>query len=352
MMEIKNKFLFNFAASYSGGGFKRLYEYARWFNDHGGAWFITHPRCGSLVNEFPNNRWFIALQPTYQRIVADCRYLDAVGKETGRPTLYYSYGIPIYARFGRINWFHLSNVLPLRARGIPLALFDRFKLGYLGWRIKQNFRNADVISAESDYSLRLIDARQNEKLFLSVNGSDDELDYLRNGDQQKKRDNVATVVGTYKFKALRDSCHVFEMLRARDDKLKLMIIGNEKIIPDELRHDKNIIVTGVLERRDVIACLRRTKYYISTSYIENSYNAASEGIFSADESYVSDIGPHRELLRNMPFDQISVPGMRRPVLYVRRENVSGANLKAWEDVIAELIAKVRVSERDVCSAPL
>jgi hypothetical protein len=33
----------------------------------------------------------------------DWGYLQAIG----RPELYYSYGIPLYRRFGRVNWFHL-----------------------------------------------------------------------------------------------------------------------------------------------------------------------------------------------------------------------------------------------------
>ena len=149
-MNIKNKFLFNFAVSYSGGGFKRLYEYAKWFSENGGAWFIIHPRCGSLINEFPNNQFFLAAQPRYERIFNDCGYLDTIWSEIGQPDLYYSYGIPTYVPFGKINWFHLSNVLPLGSQGIPLPLFDRLKLGYLGWRIIHNFQNADVISAESN----------------------------------------------------------------------------------------------------------------------------------------------------------------------------------------------------------
>jgi glycosyltransferase involved in cell wall biosynthesis len=340
VVKMKNNFLFNFSASYSGGGFKRLYEYLKWFNENGGAWFIIHPHCEDLIREFPNNRFFLACQPKYQRIFNDCSYLHGVEAEMGIPDLYYSYGIPIYAKFGRVNWFHLSNVLPLLSRDIPLSLFDRLKLRYLGWRIKDNFQNADIISAESKYSLDLIDTKQTEKLFLSVNGNNDELAHLKNGVTEEK-DNIATVIGTYGYKALRDSYHVFEMLRQKNSQLKLIIIGNESAVPKDLRNNQNIIILGVLKKRSkVIDYLRKTRYYISTTYIENSYNAASEGIFFADESFISDIGPHRELLINMPFDKISIPNMRRPVLHVKRKNLSGLNLKTWEDVIADMISKV------------
>ena len=335
-MQLKYKYLFNFAASYLGGGYKRLFEYSKWFNENGGAWFIIHPHCASLINQFQNNRFFLATQPRYQRIFNDCRYLTGIEREIGKPDLYYSYGIPIYARFGKVNWFHLSNVLPLSTRNIPLPFFDKLKLGYLGWRIKSNYINADVISAESSYSLSLIDSTQANKLLLSVNGSDDELDFLKNKTVLNK-ENIATVIGTYKYKALRDSYLVFEMLRQNNSQLKLMIIGNKKTIPSDLRNNDNVIATGLLDRSSVIDCLQKTMFYISTTHIENSYNAASEGVFFADESYISDIGPHRELLLNMPFEQIVVPGMNRPMLHVSRENISGENLQTWEDVISDLI---------------
>ncbi len=336
-MKMENKFLFNFAASYSGGGFKRLYEYSRVLDANGGAWFIVHPNCKNLAAEFPNNHYFVVKQRGYQRLVNDCGYLAGILKQVGRPDLYYSYGIPIYAKVGRVNWFHLSNVLPLASRNIPLSAFDRLKMRHLGSRIKHNYANADVISAESNYSLGLIGITQTDKLFLSVNGSNDELATL-NDEQVRHKSAIATVLGTYRYKALNDSWHVFEMLRQRNRKLKLVIIGHAEYIPEDIRQNPHVIVRGLLKRSDVIACLRESTYYISTTHIENSYNAASEGIFLADESYISDIGPHRELLRNMPFDLIAVPNMSRPVLRVARKSITGANLKPWEDVVAEMVS--------------
>ena len=51
-MQLEYNYLFNFAVSHIGGGFKRLHEYAKWFNDHGGAYFIIHPHCENLITEF------------------------------------------------------------------------------------------------------------------------------------------------------------------------------------------------------------------------------------------------------------------------------------------------------------
>lgn len=341
-MKTENRFLFNFAVSYSGGGHKRLYEYAKWFNGNGGAWFVVHPSCEYLATEFPNNRFFVVSQTRWQRLLNDCGYLGAIKQELGQPDLYYSYGIPIYGRFGTINWFHLSNVLPLALENIPITLFDRLKLGYLGRRIRKNFSNADIISAESKYSLGVIGNEHADKLFLSVNGGDDELAYIVSNTAPAKA-NYATLVGTYKYKAVDHALRVFEMLKRANPRLKLRVIGSEATLPATLRRREDVLVMGLLKRSEVIDCLRESKYYISMTYIENSYNAASEGIFLADESYISDIGPHQELLEGMKFRKMEVPGIDRMMLHVKRDEVLGRNLKAWNDVVSEMILKFEES---------
>lgn len=341
-----NKYLFNFAVTYVGGGFKRLYEYAKWFNENGGAGFIIHTNCRSLIKEFPNNHYFLPNQPKWQRIFMDCNYLNRIGREIGPPDLYYSYGIPIYARFGKINWFHLSNVLPIFSQDIPLTLFDRLNFSILGRRIKKNFQNADVISAESNFSLGLINTNKSEKLFLSVNGTNDELTYSYNKLSGRK-DNIAVIIGTNRYKALHDSYQVFEMLRKSNSQLKLIIIGNKKTIPKYLLNNKNIIFTGLIKRSEFIDLLSKTRYYISTSLIENSSIATSEGIFSADESYISDIPPHRELLNNMPYDEVSIPDIKRLLLHIKRENISEINLKSWDIVIIEMLNRLQSELKNI-----
>jgi hypothetical protein len=344
-MSVQNRFLFNFAASYSTGGYKRLYEYARWFSQHGGAWFVIHPRCAHLAEEFPNNRFFIATQSRIQRLYDDCGYLHAIERQIGQPQLYYSYGIPLYFRFGEVSWFHLSNVLPLGPKAIPLGLLARLKFAYLGMKIRAGFAHADVISAESAASLQMLGLPSTDKLFLSVNGSDDELAWLRSGQVTPKQE-IATVVGTARYKALEDSYRLFEHLRRSNQRLQLLIFGYPNWIPRALRDKPNVVIQGLTQRSAVIDWLRKSRIYISTTRIENSYNAAAEGMFFADESYISDIGPHRELLLNMPFEQLSVPGVRAPLLHVQRQRLTGANLKDWETVVAEMIARFQAERRD------
>jgi len=339
-MTVKYKFLFNFAVTRTGGGLKRLCHYAKWFHEKGGAQFIIHPDCSFLIKEFPNNQYFVVLQTRTKRLFNDCDYLSDIKKEIGEPDLYYSYGIPVYYRFGEINWFHISNVLPLNLRVMGLSLFDRYiRLRVLRWKINNNYKNADIISAESYSSLGLIKNQDDEKLFLSVNGSDDEISYLRNKFKMEK-DNIAVVVGTQKYKVLLDSYHIFETLKKHNKLLKLFLIGSKGSIPVQLMNCKDVVTTGVLQQSDVIEFLKKTKYYISTTLVENSFNAASEGMIFADEAYISDIAPHRELLESESFERVSMSHLSNPVLRVKGEDIKGKNLKLWDDIIIEMVEKV------------
>lgn len=333
-MRIANRFLLNFAASYSEGGYKRLRAYASWFDRNGGAWFAIHPRCADLISEFPHNQFFIVRRSHLQRLYDDWGYLASIGATIGRPDVYYAYGVPLYQRFGQLNWFHLSNVLPLGTRAIPLSSADRLKLTILGRRISRGFALADVISAESQHSLDLIGTPGHARLLLSVNGSDEELAYARERDATPK-DNIATAVGTYRYKALNDSWRVFQALKADDSALRLMIIGDSREVPAHLRRRNDVIVRGTLDRPEVLSCLRRTKFYISTSYVENRSNSVSEGAFHADESYVSDIPSNRELLHGSKFERVHIGGVSRPLLHVRRNELSTAGLSTWDTIISE-----------------
>jgi len=334
----QHKLLFNFAASYTYGGYKRLVEYARWFDAVGGAAFVVHKNCWHLREQFPGNRYYVVEQSRLRRLFDDCNYLRSIEDDIGRPDLYYSYGIPLYYPFGTINWFHLSNVLTLKTSGAPMSPRDIFRFGYLGWRIKRGLPHADIISAESRSSLEVIERKDSGRLFLSVNGSDEELSLVNSGKYDAAEDIVA-VVGTYRYKGLPDAVRVFEMLKSEQRGLQLLIFGREDLIPARLRSKPNVVAVGNVSRASLIDVLRRSKYYVSTTYAENASNANSEGVFCAAESYISDIGPHRELLQGMPFDRVRVPGLSRDLLHVKRGNLSGGNLKTWDTVIVEMMAR-------------
>ncbi len=338
-MSVQHPYLFNFSASPVGGGLKRLSEYARWFDAHGGAWFAVHAKSRAIADEFPRNEYMLVEQSAARRMLGTQREIRGFVERTGTPRCYYAYGIPVYERVGALNWFHLSNVLPLAWRQLPMSLGDKLKFAALGFRIAGQLKHADVISAESNASLALVGRASKDRHVLSVNGSDDELAYLANGETVVKA-SVATVVGTYRHKALEDSCLVFDMLRQRDPGLILQIFGDPSCIPPSLTARAGVVVKGNRPRAEVVAALRTSKVYISTTRIENSYNAASEGIFFADESYISDIGPHRELLDGMPYDHVAVAGVARPLIHVAGQRLSGANLRSWDQVVTAMIARI------------
>jgi len=332
-------YLFNFSASYIGGGYKRVYEYVKYFNNIGGANFILHPFCLKLKEQFPLNTYFFIEQTIFDRIFNDGKYLDNVIKSIEDIQFYYSYSIPIYTKVAKINWYHISNVLPLVSFKYPLNLIDHLKMFLIGLRIKKYFYNADIISGESEYTLSLINEKHKSKLFLSVNGSDDEI-YNSKSLNLSNKLNLAVIIGTYRYKAINDSFKIFVKLKKDNPSLKLVIIGNEKYLPKFLLNRYDIIIKGLLTRKEVFQILSSARYYISTTLIENSYNAASEGIFFADESYISDIPPHRELLENIKFENIKIENLKRNFIFVERKSCSINNLKLWKCVLEDMIQKI------------
>jgi glycosyltransferase involved in cell wall biosynthesis len=237
----------------------------------------------------------------------------------------------------------LSNVLPLASKGISSNLLSYLKAKELGRRIRKNLFNASVISAESEFSLGVLGPQYMQRHFLSVNGADDEIKVLANNKVCEKS-NIAVVVGTYKYKSLVDSYQVFNELRkTTNNDLKLVIIGPTKGIPANLTGDGNVIIRGLLSREKVIECLQTARFYISTTQIENSYNAASEGIFFANESYISNIGPHQELLAKMPHSLVSIPNVEPLLIKVKRDQVNGDNLLTWTQVVEQMMTKIKTS---------
>ena len=109
---------------------------------------------------------------------------------------------------------------------------------------------------------------------------------------------------------------------------------------EQFINDKSVVLTGIISQTEVIEILKKTKYYISTTLVENSFNAASEGLVFASESYISDIAPHRELLENESFERVLIPYLSNPVLKIKGEDITGKNLKLWDVIITEMVHKV------------
>jgi hypothetical protein len=332
--------LFNFSTSGVGGGLKRLQEYSRWFNERGGAAFIIQESCNGMADLFPANRYFIVQQSNIQRIFDDASYINGIKDEIGYLQLYYAYGIPVYRSIARVNWFHLSNVMPFNFWRFRLPLIDYFKQPLLAWRYHRNLANADIVSAESQASLGFLRTGPC-KSFVSVNGSDDELAYAAQPAIVSPRPS-AVVVGTYSYKAIADAYRVFLHLKTVEPSLTLTIVGVIETIPKMVREGPDVACTGVLPRPEVVRLLRQATYYISTTRLENSYNAASEGVFLARQSLISDILPHRELLSDQRFELVRVPSVRNALIKIERSQASTLKLKTWDQVIREMLGRAQI----------
>lgn len=333
-------FLFNFSDSYTGGGLKRLMAYSRWFNEHGGASFIVNYRLAGIDKKFTVNKYFFLRQSRFSRAINYSSQLNNLIADAGAIYLYYSYGIPLPCKEGRVNWFHLSNVLPVTKEIVPLPLKRRLEMRLLGFLINNCLEYADVISAESDTSIGLFDKHLSHKLFVSVNGSDDEINAYENGvadGVNRDAENMAVAVGTYYYKCIDDVYKVYSHLRKSNPSLRLIIIGDLESIPSHVLKDPRVVAKGVLSQSEVCALMRRSKYYITSTVIENSYNVASEGAFLARESFISDIGPHRELLKGANFERLDNLGTRVACLHVKRADLYPRNLKSWDQVIGDMV---------------
>ena len=333
-------FLFNFSASYSGGGLKRLVGYSQWFNENGGALFIVNYRLKGIENAFPANKFYFLKQSTFTRVINLSKQLDEIIVNTGPVDFYYSYGIPLQGKIGRVNWFHLSNVLPLKNRNYGIPLKRRFEFQILGFLIRYSLRHADIISAESLSSLELFKKKLQPKLKLSVNGSDDEIDEFQRrliSGSATEPNNIAVTVGTYYYKCIGDVYKIYLHLRESNPTLALIIVGEKDFISKSILKDPLVIAQGLLPHAEVSELLKHARYYLTSTIIENSYNAASEGVFLASESFLSDIGPHRELLKGMNFQKIDNIGTLLPILSVKSIDLNDRNLKSWQEVIIEML---------------
>ena len=334
--------IFNFSASYIGGGHKRMIEFVKYMNNYGGATFILNKNVERDVLNYNKNIYFFIKQSNISRLILGNYYLNRILSNYENIDFYYSYGIPFTKKIGKINWLHISNILPFYSHDYKIDLYQKIKFKYLKYLFDKSFKIVDYISAESNFSLSLISDFFKSKQVLSINGNDDEL--INN--VNRIRENYAVVVGTLKYKALDETLLVFQKLKENNINLQLFIIGDKNNIPKSFSLIKDIKIFGLIERNKVINILRSAKYYISNTTIENSYNAASEGVFLANESFISDIPVHRELVIHSKFNIIEIKGCKNKILHIKSENLNISILKTWFDIINDMFIKIKLSNNE------
>ena len=333
----KNIWLLNFSSSYSGGGLRRLVETAKWFDKRDGGYFIIHQKAYKYLKEYSNkNVYYVVTQNKIRRLFDDGYYLKNILDMIGTPDIYFSYGLPVFFRIGKVNWFHISNALPLTTRKISMSLVQRLKMILLKYRILKSLDHIQIISGESEFSLKLlkdVSQLQLDSIYFSV---------LPNGFSEHELNNVqkifndeehyAITIGTFAYKKLGIAFRLFKYLQEKDKKLKtFIIVGNRNDLPFELRTNKNVIVDIGSTRESVIDLLACAKYYISASQIENSSIAALEGLVFSRSVFLSDIPSHREMLKDMQYEELYVQGINDLFLVANIESNPGLpNINSWE----------------------
>ena len=327
--------LFNFSSTFTGGGLKRLIAYLEWFDNNGGAHFIVNHRIKDLPLDNKNNTLYYIDSSKIQKALNNQNYLVDIARQIGTDIdLYYSYGIPVPYKVGKVNWFHLSNVLPLiEHSGHGLHLLRSIELKWLGVLIRRNYKNAEVLSAESNYSLSLFPSNLHHNLVVSPNGSDKEIKLFEQSIDLKIND-IAVIVGTFFHKDLDNSYNIFLELQEKNSKLRLVIIGDRTMIPHKIKNDQRVDVIGKVPHDEVIALLSSAKFYINTSRVENSWNAASEGALLAQESFISDIEPHLELLDIILREKYV---HNNSFLHFEKKSLTPKDLPTWSDIIEDMI---------------
>ena len=104
-----------------------------------------------------------------------------------------------------------------------------------------------------------------------------------------------------------------------------------------MRSDKSVKSLGIVDSHEVVTHLSNSKYYITTSEVENSYNAASEGIFLAQYSYISSIEPHKELVQSLPYELHSFKTLNEDMLFIKKDTLTAYNLMTWDQVIQKML---------------
>ena len=328
MSLLSKKILFNFSASINGGGLKRLEEYSKWFNEVGGSSFIVSSKViDNLTLKYPKNRYFISQQNNLDRLFRDQKYLKDLPLDYTNLELYYSYGIPIYSKIAKKNWFHISNVAPF-AKNINKSIKDYIRNPILKHRFIRYLDKPDFISTESLSSFRYLPSKYEHKFVCLLNGSDDEISNFK---INQNTGNYAVAVGTQPYKRIDRVIRCFHFLKEDYGLDKLLIYGCSKKVNRNYFKFKDIKFMGSQPRNSVIKSIASSKFYISCTTIENSFNAASEGIFLSSNSLISDIGPHKELLMNENKEYISINDQK--MFLIKKEALKCKNIISWDSVI-------------------
>ena len=315
-----HRYLFNFSSSFTGGGLIILKSYLDLFEEKGGAYFILNDKLkNQFEGKYSKNKIFFVKIIKIKRLLNDQYYLKSILKEIGSLKLYFSYGIPVYSKIAEVNWLHISNLIPINPSLSHLNYFSMAQMYLLGHRLKTNFKNVDILSADSQDGLD-----QSIKFFGKVTCKTKVLKNGVDGHFISKKNNTkepfAVTVGTQKYKDLTRLYHLFLKLKIKGEVKGLKIIGDPKSIPEKLKKDTSVHILGHLSHDQV--------------RIENSSIASLEGLYLCGSSYLSTIGSHFELIKDtgLSYETVQFEGLGE--LYKLDQQVSESYIESisWQNI--------------------
>ncbi len=311
-MNKKHKWLLNFSSSTVGGGLIRILETIKWFDSNNGAYFIVNNKIKDLISMHnKNNKYFFVSDNKLKRLLSDGYYIPRIIDEIGIPDVYFSYGIPVFKKIGKINWIHISNALSLKTDKISLPLKTLIQMLILKKRIIKSISYADIATGESEFSVNLLKQEASKRNFKC------HYDVLPNGCDitsikdiiNKKRDllvKYAVTIGTYKYKKIKVALELFHQIKEANNLKKFIIVGSANNIPRSVINDKFVEILPSISRENLLNLLYNAEYYISTSQIENSSNAVLEALLLSKNIILSNIPSHNEMLKNFKTKTITL----------------------------------------------
>ena len=295
-MPMQPDIVFDFSSSPIRGAVRRLDAYIEYFRSHRlDVVFLVHDALKERYTASGNLKIIYIKKNIINKIFLRNAYLLHLKIN---PKWLFSYGIPISQPIGKKNWLHISNVLPFADSKIKLSMLLKLKMKILNIQYSIFSKAADVVSAESAFSLEKYSEFNRPPISVT----------LFNGIENKEFDSkhsfitmgkYAMVSGTQPYKRVDKSYKLYQELKGKYNLTTLIIVGSSKMLKQKFKKLPDVRVIDHLDDSDYFPMLTHAEIFISSTEIENSSCAILEAICHCKKSYFSDIPPTRELL-NMP----------------------------------------------------
>jgi len=213
-------------------------------------------------------------------------------------------------------------------------------------KILSSLEFTQIISGESEFSLNILRDNKNlntkNKFFHVLPNGYNSIEYKEIFNKVTVIEKYAITVGSFKYKKLKLAFDVFKLLKKKNPKLsKFIIIGKKKEVPRKVLSSELVEIIEfpdiIKHRKELVQLLSDAEYFISASQIENSSIAALEGLVFSKKVILSDIPSHRELLKNIKYNEVIEKNSKTQFLLTEKtpsNEIEG--IYSWKDAIAQL----------------